>query len=114
MTNENIRYPYREKKHRLNTEFYSGRILVSFTLCVKNWKELFIDEKIFIQFESILLNELAECDCSSYGYRGLGFPGAEDIGNMFQFNHDFNDYFCGASNIDFVKSLNPELKSFSQ
>jgi len=24
-------------------------------------------------------------------YRGLGFPGAEDMGNMFQFKHDFED-----------------------
>lgn len=45
-------------------------------------------------------------------YRGLGFPGAEDVGNMFQFKHDFEEYYCGARNIDFVKSLNPELKSF--
>ncbi|MCW9066170.1 MAG: NmrA/HSCARG family protein, partial [Ignavibacteriaceae bacterium] len=28
-------------------------------------------------------------------YRGLGFPGADDIGNMFQFKHDFEEYFCG-------------------
>jgi uncharacterized protein YbjT (DUF2867 family) len=27
-------------------------------------------------------------------YRGFGFPGADDLGNMFQFKHDFNDYFC--------------------
>src|SRR5215204_5720722 len=26
-------------------------------------------------------------------YRGLGFPGADDLGNMFQFKRDFNDYF---------------------
>ncbi len=29
-------------------------------------------------------------------YRGLGFPGAEDLGNMFQFGHDFEEYFSGA------------------
>jgi uncharacterized protein YbjT (DUF2867 family) len=45
-------------------------------------------------------------------YRSFGFPGADDVGNMFQFKHDFNDYYCSARNIDFVKSLNPELKSF--
>jgi uncharacterized protein YbjT (DUF2867 family) len=45
-------------------------------------------------------------------YRGLDFPGAEDIGNMFQFKHDFEDYFCGARSIDFSKLLNPSLQSF--
>jgi REP element-mobilizing transposase RayT len=63
-----FRYPYREKKHRLNTELYSGLIIVSFTLCVKDRKELFNDEKIFIQFESVLLKELVECNCSAYVY----------------------------------------------
>jgi uncharacterized protein YbjT (DUF2867 family) len=33
-------------------------------------------------------------------YRGLDFPGAEDIGNMFQFKHDFEDYFCGANRLN--------------
>jgi len=47
-------------------------------------------------------------------YRGLGFPGADDIGNMFQFKHDFEDYFCGARDLKFSKSLNPELKSFDE
>lgn len=45
-------------------------------------------------------------------YRGFGFPGAEDLGNMFQFKHDFEEYYCGARSIDFSKSLNPELLSF--
>ena len=47
-------------------------------------------------------------------YRGFGFPGADDLGNMFQFKHDFEDYFCGARNLDFAKSLNPSLKSFDE
>lgn len=45
-------------------------------------------------------------------YRGLGFPGAEDLGNMFQFKHDFEDYFCGARKPEESKSLNPGLQSF--
>lgn len=47
-------------------------------------------------------------------YRGLGFPGAEDLGNMFQVKHDFNDAFCAARNLDITRSLNPELQTFSQ
>ena len=45
-------------------------------------------------------------------YRGFGFPGAEDLGNMFQFKRDFEHYFCGARNLDFSRSLNPELQTF--
>ena len=47
-------------------------------------------------------------------YRGLGFPGAEDLGNMFQFKRDFNEYFCGARNLNVARSLNPSLLTFDQ
>jgi uncharacterized protein YbjT (DUF2867 family) len=47
-------------------------------------------------------------------FRGLGFPGADDVGNMFQFKHDFEDYYCGARDLKFSKLLNPELKSFDE
>jgi len=45
-------------------------------------------------------------------YRALGFPGADDIGNMFQFKRDFNDAFCGPRNPSVARSLNPSLQSF--
>ena len=47
-------------------------------------------------------------------YRTFGFPGADDLGNMFQFKADFEEYFCGARSIDFSRSLSPELQSFDQ
>lgn len=47
-------------------------------------------------------------------YRSFGFPGADDLGNMFQFYHDFNDYFCGKRNLAEVRKLNPELQTFAQ
>ncbi len=46
-------------------------------------------------------------------YRGFGFPGAEDLGNMFQFNRDFADMFCAARSLEFSRKLNPGLKTFS-
>ena len=45
-------------------------------------------------------------------YRGFGFPGAEDLGNMFQFKHDFNEDFCRARSIEESRALNPALQSF--
>ncbi len=46
-------------------------------------------------------------------YRGLGFPGAEDLGNMFQFKRDFEQAFCGARNPEVARSLNPSLQTFA-
>jgi hypothetical protein len=45
-------------------------------------------------------------------YRGLGFPGAEDLGNMFQFKRDFETAYCGARNPGVARSLNASLQSF--
>jgi len=47
-------------------------------------------------------------------YRAFGFPGAEDLGNMFQFKHDFEDYFCGARDPAVARRLNPALQTFAQ
>ena len=47
-------------------------------------------------------------------YRKLGFPGADDLGNMFQFKHDFEKEFCGARSVEFSRSLNPKLQTFAQ
>jgi uncharacterized protein YbjT (DUF2867 family) len=47
-------------------------------------------------------------------YRGFGFPGAEDLGNMFQFKRDFEADFCGTRDIAATRSLNPELLTFAE
>jgi len=65
-------------------------------------------------FSKVLGSEVRYNAVAPEVYRGLGFPGADDLGNMFQFKRDFNDHFCGARSIDFSKSINPELQSFEQ
>ena len=47
-------------------------------------------------------------------YRGFGFPGADDLGNMFQFYADFEDYFTGARPLSVARKLNPALQTFAQ
>jgi hypothetical protein len=47
-------------------------------------------------------------------YRGFGFPGAEDLGNMFQFYHDCEKDFAAARSLEFSRSLNPELQTLDQ
>lgn len=45
-------------------------------------------------------------------YRSFGFPGADDLGNMFQFYRDFEKECNDVRNVAFSRELNPELKSF--
>jgi uncharacterized protein YbjT (DUF2867 family) len=47
-------------------------------------------------------------------YRSFGFPGADDLGNMFQFYRDFEKDVNGVRSISFSKELNPGLKNFEQ
>lgn len=47
-------------------------------------------------------------------YRGFGFPGAEDLGNMFQFNTEFAADFCRPRDPAAARALNPLLQNFSQ
>lgn len=53
-------------------------------------------------------------DIDPDAYRRLGFPGADDLGNMFQFNRDFSDVFRAARDTKVARELNPELKTFDQ
>jgi uncharacterized protein YbjT (DUF2867 family) len=46
-------------------------------------------------------------------YRSFGFPGADDLGNMFQFKRDFQEVYCGARSVAVARELNPALQSFS-
>lgn len=47
-------------------------------------------------------------------YRKLGFPGAEDLGNMFQFQQMFEDEFLRNRDPKRSRELNPSLQSFDQ
>jgi uncharacterized protein YbjT (DUF2867 family) len=51
-------------------------------------------------------------DVSPEEYRHFGFPGAEDLGNMFQFKRDFENVFAGARNPAVARALNPSLQNF--
>jgi len=45
-------------------------------------------------------------------FRGFGFPGADDVGNMFQFYRDFAKVVNTARSPDVARSLNPALQTF--
>ena len=85
----------------------------------------FIGETIGIAGEHLTGSEMAKALGRAKGmevvynavdpaaYRAFGFPGAEDLGNMFQLKRDFQDEFCGPRDPEFARSLNPKLQSFS-
>ncbi len=86
----------------------------------------FIGQTVAIAGEHLTGTEIAEAMGRALGqdvsynavspeaYRGFGFPGAEDLGNMFQFYHDFGDYFVGIRDLDKARALNPELQTFDE
>lgn len=47
-------------------------------------------------------------------YRSFGFPGADDLGNMFQFKADFQSLYCGNRPVALSRSLNPKLQTIAQ
>ena len=65
-------------------------------------------------FSSVLGRPVVYNEVDPDLYRGFGFPGADELGNMFQVKRDFEKEYCGARSIDFSRSLNPDLLSFEQ
>jgi uncharacterized protein YbjT (DUF2867 family) len=47
-------------------------------------------------------------------FRGFGFPGADDVGNMFQFQSDFERDFLALRDPALSRALNPDLQTFDQ
>ena len=47
-------------------------------------------------------------------YRGFGFPGADELGNMFQVYRDFEKEVVGARSAEVARTLNPSLLTFEQ
>ena len=78
----------------------------------------YIGQDVFICGDQLTIDEVAadfskalEIKCvynklDNDGYRALGFPGAAELGNMFQFNHDFED-FNNKRNVAESKKLVP-------
>jgi uncharacterized protein YbjT (DUF2867 family) len=84
----------------------------------------FIGQTVGVAGEHLTGEEMAAALGRAYGrevrynaiepevYRGLGFPGAEDLGNMFQFKRDFEEVFCGHRDMVASRALLPSLQTF--
>jgi hypothetical protein len=91
----------------------------------KKGKEL-IGKKIGVAGDQLTCEEMAKAMSNALGkeiyynevtpdqYRAFGFPGADDLGNMFQFYRDFDQVCNEVRDVKFSRELNPELKSFDR
>ena len=63
---------------------------------------------------SALGREVSYEPLSFDAYRSLGFPGADDLGNMFQYYYEFNREVNGVRNVESTRALYPGLSSFAR
>ncbi len=87
----------------------------------KKGEEL-IGKKVGIAGDQLTCEEMAKALSKALGeeviyneitpeqYRGFGFPGADDLGNMFQFYRDFDEVCNSTRDVNFSKELNPQLQ----
>jgi uncharacterized protein YbjT (DUF2867 family) len=85
----------------------------------------YIGKKVGIYGEALTIEEMGSKLASALGlpsvyyhaaeadeYRGYGFPGADEMGNMFQYYRDFDDKFFALRDVNTARSLNPALQNF--
>jgi uncharacterized protein YbjT (DUF2867 family) len=64
-------------------------------------------------FSKVLGQPVTFNNISFDDYRKLGFPGADDLGNMFQFYYDFDTDVNGLRDVARSRELNPSLQDFN-
>ena len=64
------------------------------------------------QLTEALGEEVRYLAMSADDYRALGFPGADEMGNMFQFKRDFNELYVGERDLEECRRLHPQLLDF--
>lgn len=85
-----------------------------------------VGKRIGVAGEQLTGNEMANALSKALGepvvynkipaevYRGFGFPGADDLGNMFQFYDEFEKELNKIRDVAFSRQLNPDLMNFEQ
>ena len=85
----------------------------------------YIGKKVGIYGEALTIEEMGQKVASALDlpsvyyhaaeadeYRGYGFPGADEMGNMFQYYRDFDKEFFALRDLNTAKALNPALQNF--
>ncbi len=47
-------------------------------------------------------------------YRAFGFPGADELANMFQFKAEFEEMYCAARDLETTRRLHPGLMNYER
>jgi uncharacterized protein YbjT (DUF2867 family) len=92
--------------------FKAGREFVGKTVGIAG--EHLTGAQLAAKLSKALGREVRYNDVPPEVYRSFGFPGADDMGNMFQFKRDFNDDFVGARSLEVSRRLNPDLQTFDR
>ena len=92
--------------------FKAGAPMIGETVSIAG--ELLTGEQLAAGFSRALGEPVGFNAVPPAAYRSFGFPGAEDLGNMFQFTTEFEAEYCGPRDIEATRKLNPQLKSFDQ
>jgi uncharacterized protein YbjT (DUF2867 family) len=90
--------------------FKRGEALVGKTVAIAG--EHLSGREMAAALTRALGEEIIYRDVSPEAYRAFGFPGADDLGNMFQVKRDFNDVFRAPRSVEATRELNPALKGF--
>lgn len=90
--------------------FKEGSELIGKTVSISG-ENLSIAEMVS-KIGAALGQEVVYNDVPADLYRSFEFPGADEMGNMFQLKRDFNDDYAGVRDPEYTRSLNPELKDF--
>jgi uncharacterized protein YbjT (DUF2867 family) len=89
-------------------------------------RDQYIGKRVGISGENLTLSQMSDALGKALGvrieydavdpdaYRGFGFPGASELGNMFQVYRDFDAEILRARSVDVARSLNPALQTFDQ
>ena len=92
--------------------FASGRELIDKTIGIAG--EHLSGKQMAAALTEALGQDVRYNEVSPDVYRGFGFPGAEDLGNMFQYKRDFEQIYCAARDLDVARRLNPSLQTFDR
>ncbi|HEY7128432.1 MAG TPA: NmrA/HSCARG family protein [Nitrospira sp.] len=90
--------------------FKKGREFIGKTVAISG--EQLTGAQMAAALTKALGQEVRYNDVPPEVYRNFGFPGADDLGNMFQFKRDFQEAFCGPRNPSIARGLNPSLQNF--
>ncbi len=91
--------------------FKRGDELIGATVCIAG--ENLTGAEYAADFSKVLGEEVVYQPMSFDAYRALGFPGADDIANTFQYYYEFEESFVGARDVGYVRTLDPDLQDFT-